>query len=357
MVVVSALPATANPIEVNNRLGSTQKVKDTTDYGLRNGSVIVVPIPFSNPVIGAGLSIGAGYIFQLAPDANTSFVGIGAMGSDNGSKAFGAAANITFGSGWKFDFALADADVRYDLFFNSIELPIAQTGLLLNSGVDYPISDALSAGVAIRYLDTNITLSSAGTSIPPSLIPDLSLELLSIGGRFEWDVRNDSDYPTDGARVNVAANGGFSLSGDTRSYGYAYLNYDVYEPMGERGVLAARVSTCAASSDAPFFDQCSLGFSDSFRGFSPTQYYDSRLVSGQVEYRQRVGNRFGFVAFGGVGWTGSSYGTLNDAGTRIAGGVGARYRVSQKFPVDFSVDVSINNDSEEFLYIYAGQRF
>ncbi len=63
------------------------------------------------------------------------------------------------------------------------------------------------------------------------------------------------------------------------------------------------------------------------------------------------------MVFGGVGWTGESYGSLTDNGDRIAAGVGFRYRVSKKFPVDSSADVSTKNDDEEFLYIFVGQRF
>ena len=193
-------------------------------------------------------------------------------------------------------------------------------------------------------------------TLPPELTPDLSLEIMSLGLTAGWDIRDDTDYPTDGARIEITANRAYELGG-SRRYGYANVNFDVYRSLGAQTVLAGRASTCAASSEAPFFDQCSLGFSDKFRGFSPTQYYDQRLLSGQVELRHRLSDRIGVVAFGGIGWTAESYSKLDDAGTRTAGGLGVRYRLSKKFPVDFSVDYSTNNESEQFLYIFVGQRF
>lgn len=350
-------PAHANSSLVDQPSGSFRTVQEKTDYGMREGSFLAVPIPFSNPVIGAGLALGGGYLFQLTPEAETSFVGLGGVASDNGSSAYGAAVNLSFGNRWSFDFALAEADLRYDLFVGPLKVPIEQDGTLLNSGFDYEVSKTVSIGAAFRYLDTTIDLRNSRTLVPAELLPDLGLELMSLGGRFAWDVRDNSDYPTQGAIFNLTANRGSTVSGPDRDYTYASANFDVYGALSETSVLAGRVSTCAASENAPFFDKCSIGFSDAFRGFSPTQFYNTRLASAQIEVRQRLGNRWGLVAFGGIGWTGSSYGSLTENGDRAAGGVGVRYRVSQQFPIDFSVDVSRNNDSEEFLYIYVGQRF
>jgi hypothetical protein len=38
-------------------------------------------------------------------------------------------------------------------------------------------------------------------------------------------------------------------------------------------------------------------------------------------------------------------------------GLGLRYRVSEKFPVDFAVDGSVSEDGDGLLYISVGQRF
>lgn len=357
VVFCSGEMAQANPDVVDNSFSSVRTTQEKTDYGLRNGSVLAVPVPFSNPAIGSGLSLGAGYLFQLDPEADTSFVGLGAMGSDNGSRAYGIAANLSFGSGWGFNVALAEADIRYDLFFGDLKLPIEQDGELVNAGLRYAVSETSTFGINFRYLNTSIGLRTSGTLIPDDLLPDLELELGNLGLSYEWDLRDDGDYPTNGSLVSVSLNRGFSLSDTSRTYDYASANFDAFRTIGTNKVLAGRVSTCAASSDAPFFDQCSIGFTDAFRGFTPTQFYDARLLSAQAEYRQRLGGRFGYVVFGGVGWTGESYGSLTDNGDRIAAGIGLRYRVSKKFPVDLSADVSTNNDDEEFLYIFVGQRF
>ncbi len=38
-------------------------------------------------------------------------------------------------------------------------------------------------------------------------------------------------------------------------------------------------------------------------------------------------------------------------------GLGLRYRVSKKFPVDFAVDGSLSDEGDSLLYISVGQRF
>ena len=100
-----------------------------------------------------------------------------------------------------------------------------------------------------------------------------------------------------------------------------------------------------------------LGLNDGFRGFTATQFIDDHSISAQVEFRQRIGGRFGAVAFAGVGSVGPGYGLLNQRGTHSAVGIGARFRLSRKFPVDFSTDLSWNDTGERLLYIYVGQRW
>ena len=53
----------------------------------------------------------------------------------------------------------------------------------------------------------------------------------------------------------------------------------------------------------------------------------------------------------------TGFGSFGSTDAHTAAGLGARYRVSQKFPVDFSVDVAYNDEDEITTYIYVGQRF
>jgi outer membrane translocation and assembly module TamA len=165
----------------------------------------------------------------------------------------------------------------------------------------------------------------------------------------------DKIYPTSG--FSLAFSSIYHEPSGRFADGYvkSILTYDRYVPTSETGVVAVRLVGCAAPGRVPFYDLCSLGGTDAFRGYTITQFLDNALASGQVEYRKRLGKRIGVVAFAGVGAVGDGLDTLNDVGA--AAGLGLRYRVSKKFPVDFAVDGSISEEGDSLLYISVGQRF
>ncbi|MEY8839996.1 BamA/TamA family outer membrane protein, partial [Cribrihabitans sp. XS_ASV171] len=104
--------------------------------------------------------------------------------------------------------------------------------------------------------------------IPPPFDRFLDVEVANVGLVAEWDTRDDSIYPTTGHWLAVQAAQGIALSGLISDYQKAYANFSTYFSPYDKGVLAARVSVCAASRETPFFDQCGLGTTDAFRGFS-----------------------------------------------------------------------------------------
>lgn len=347
------------PDDVHRQMKHVESAGREANFGFKNGSVVVAPIPFSNPTIGSGLALGAGYLFKMDEASNTSVIGVGAMRSDNGSQAVGLMTNLAFNNNrWLVSVFAGKADVRYDLYTPLGTFPVHQDGDLARFNLSYGITDNLSLGGVIRYLNTSISADIPGSpALPPSYNPDLRLEIVTAGLSADWDRRNNSDYPTDGSRLTAEATRGFFLDSNRASYDKAHAIYDLYQPLGDVSNVALRGVVCAATDETPFFDQCSIGATDNMRGFNSTQFLDLRSTSLQAEYRHRIGPRWGAVAFGGIGWTGADFTTLSEGGSHSAIGFGARYRVSKKFPVDFSVDISHNNLGDDQVYIYVGQRF
>lgn len=344
---------------VDQQMGQIDQAGRQTDYGFQNGSVVVAPIPFSNPTIGTGLALGAGYLFKTDAQSNTSVIGVGAMRSDNGSQAFGLLTDLAFRNNrWLISAFAGKADVRYDLFTGLGTIPIHQDGDMARFSLAYGVTEDLSFGMAIRYLDTGINLDFPGLPpLPTRYSPDLDLEIVTAGFTFDWDQRNDSDYPTMGSRLTAEASQGVFIDSARKNYNKAFATYDIYHALGISSNLAFRGVICASDEETPFFDQCSIGATDNMRGFNATQFLDLRSTSVQAEYRHRFGKRWGAVLFGGIGWTGAQFDQLRTGGSHSAVGLGARYRVSKKFPVDFSVDLSHNNFGNDQIYIYVGQRF
>ncbi|MBE1282264.1 MAG: BamA/TamA family outer membrane protein [Rhodobacteraceae bacterium] len=347
------------PGQVESQFDRLQENTDEETFGFREGSVVVAPVPFSNPMFGSGLALGVGYLFKDKARSNTSVIGLGGVRSDNGSKAAAALINLSLDNNrWKISAFAGQADVNYDLFIGNRPFPIKQDGLIGRLQLAYGPTETFSFGTTIRYLDTTVAPELPNLPpLPPPVSLDASLKLVTFGINADWDKRNDSDYPTEGQRISFAASYGTSIEGLSRDYEKAWLLWDTYMSLTPQGVLAFRTALCGASSETPFFDQCSIGGTDAFRGFSSAQYLDFRSTSVQVEYRQRLNKRWGVVAFGGIAWAGNTFDQMQQNGSHSAVGGGLRYRVSKKFPVDFSVDYSFNNESEQLLYIYVGQRF
>lgn len=355
----AAETAHAEPNLFEKQNEALDKANSAPDYGFRAGSVVVAPIPFKNPVIGGGLALGTAYLFNNDADSNASIVGIGGFKSNNGSLGYGATVNLAWNNNrWIFKSFFGEADLNYDIFVVGLPIPIRQKGTFARMSLAYGVTPKLSFGPTLRYLNTNISPANwNGPNLPPPYSLDANLELLSAGIIANWDLRDDTIYPTSGLLLNFEAFHGITLEGIELEYSKAFVNFSHFLALGDRGVLATRLSTCAASNETPFFDLCSLGGTDNMRGFSATQYFDQRLLSAQVEYRRELTGRVGAVAFAGAGMTGESFGTIDDGGVHSAAGFGLRVRISKKFPVDFSIDASLNNEDEKLVYIYVGQRF
>ncbi|MBL4768724.1 MAG: BamA/TamA family outer membrane protein [Rhodobacteraceae bacterium] len=358
LAVFSAPAVQAAPNLIEHQSEALEKANSAPDYGIRTGSVVVAPIPFNTPTIGAGLALGAAYLFSSDEHSNASIIGFGGFRSDNGSMGYGLTVNLAWHNNrWIFKSFLGDADLKYDIYFQNLAVPIRQQGTLARMSLAYGVTSKLSFGATVRYLNTNVSLANQSAIVPPPIARDANLELLTLGVIANWDLRDDTIYPKSGLLLNFEAFHGINLDGPKLGYSKAFVNFSHFLSLGKSGVLATRLSTCTATEDTPFFDMCSLGGTDNMRGFSATEFLDQRLVSAQIEYRHELTGRIGAVVFAGAGMTGSEFSTLHEDGVHSAAGLGLRIRISRKFPVDFSIDGSLNNDNQKLLYIYVGQRF
>ena len=346
-------------------LPTSQVKRENSTLGLRNGSFILAPVPIMNPTIGTGLALGAGYLFTIDEGSDPSGIGIGGFGTDNGSRGYALGGSFNFAGGrWKLSGAIGEADLTYDFYVNGQPFEIEQTGALGRLGVAYKWSDRWTIGLDLGLIESNIGPNVS--HLPPEIQPDFGITSLTADLTFGYDSRDDTLYPTSGVNAQLRAGWGGSeddfgidlFGGYEQQFSRMQAQYAFYQPVGDRNVVAAQIAACGVEDDTPFYLSCSLGGTDSFRGFSSTEYIDNALVSVQLAWRGRIGNsRFGYVAFAGAGKVAEDFGSFGSTDAHTAAGLGARYRVSQKFPVDFSVDVAYNDEDEITTYIYVGQRF
>jgi hypothetical protein len=86
------------------------------------------------------------------------------------------------------------------------------------------------------------------------------------------------------------------------------------------------------------------------------KYRDETLIAVQAEYRHRLGERWGFVGFAGVGEVAPSLGKLNADDILASGGVGLRFRLAKSNPVNLRVDGAYGNDGAA-VYLAVGEAF
>jgi hemolysin activation/secretion protein len=165
----------------------------------------------------------------------------------------------------------------------------------------------------------------------------------------------DKIYPTSGLSARLTWQYGIASApavGFESTYGRAVFDTKGYLAISDAGTLALRGTLCSASSGSPFYNLCVIGATDGMRGFAFGEALGGGLASVQGEYRHRLGTRLGVTAFAGGGQVASRLDVLADGTSHFAGGLGVRYRVSKRFPVDFSLDWAINDAGYSATYIY-----
>ena len=354
---ISVNPALAQEKPATHAIKESSKI-GKGDVGYKAGSFIFAPIPIKNPSIGKGLALTGAYLFKTDKDSDTSFLGVSGFRTDNGSEGIGLAGSVSWDSNrWSVGMIAGVVDVTYDFYVPGTvgrTVSLQQDGTLINLKGSYGITDHFSAGLEFRYLESSIAFSSPlGTPAR-----DINLETIMIGPTLEWDTRDDTIYPTTGSHVLFRSLHGFTVNGLLdREYNKTVIRYDRYTPLFERSVIATRLVACDAGKRTPFFDLCSVGGTDGFRGFPFGQLLNDSLLSAQLEYRGRFNKRFGYVAFAGVGGVAANFANFNGNAFESSAGLGLRYRLSKKTPLDFSFDLAINSLGETTSYITIGQRF
>lgn len=71
-------PATVTASESNldHRMAPLTDASSQSEFGLRSGSLIVAPVPFSDPMIDTGLAPGAGCLVSIDEGSDPSMLGV-----------------------------------------------------------------------------------------------------------------------------------------------------------------------------------------------------------------------------------------------------------------------------------------
>jgi len=340
------------------------------EKGLDEDELVIVPVPFANPTIGAGLYLIGGYIFRIDPeeeDAPPSAAGLAGMVSTNGSWGVGLGGSFHVDEDrWRILTALAYADVNYKLYgigqqlgLEGRSVDISQSVLGLEVDVLRYLGSSMYLGPVFRAFTVDTDLNKGRPFEFGRFrlnIPTVRTREVSAGLEFTRDTRDDKFYPRRGDHLDLQARVYSEGLGGDHDYRVYTAAWSLYHSLANRTVLAGRGYGRLADGDVPFYALSYLGAGSDIRGYEVGRYQDRILLAFQAEIRQELAHHFGVEVFGGVGQVADRMGDfrLNDFLPGV--GAGVTYTVTDKSHVNMRADVAWGVDGWVF-YLGVGQAF
>jgi hypothetical protein len=327
--------------------------------------LVIAPIPGYSPQLGWNLTLGGGYFLHIGDEGSEtppSTLGGFVMGAENGSYAYGGGANLhLLNDNFRLKFGAVYADIRYQFYGvgneqndSGIRLDLLQNGPLYFATGSWRVWKKLYVGLGYLYgdIDTRLRLELPEQ---PFFDPTIRLKLAGVTIPIEVDSRDHEQFPRDGWLIKargVVYRESFGSDFDAETI---KITVNRYLPMRDQDVLALRLMVKDTSENTPFFLQSSFGGSSDLRGYPSGRYRDRMMYAMQAEYRWQIRDRWILTGFAGVGEVADSFSNFGK-NFLPAGGVGARYVLSEKHRVSLSADVAVGNDGVEF-YFGVGEAF
>jgi len=339
---------------------------DLSEYLLTRKGFLPVPIIITEPAVGYGGGLAVAFFSQSLAEAAGGRVGRivpptiaagGAFYTSNGSYGGALALFHPFRNDrWRYLGALGGASLNLDFFGFDPDGPLADTPIAYSIDPLFLLQrlqgrvgkSDLFVGLQYAYLHTTSTFEGDLPADVPER--DLELTLGGLGGRLEYDSR---DNLLDAKRgMDIVVNGTWYASafGSDRAFGrYEVQGLFYGQPTTQWG-YGLRVETRLASGDPPFFAKPFL----SMRGVPSGKYMNDVSLLGESELRYSLDGRWTLLGFGGAGRVAETLGDLGDAPTVGAGGTGFRYLIARKLGLGAGLDFAFGPDGEFAVYIQTG---
>jgi len=338
-------------LQVMDDLDRPAQLSDT-----RPGNWVIAPIPFRNELLGAGLVLGAGYLYgarETDPSVRHSIAAAAGMYAEGGSwTALAAHRGYWSGQRRRTTAAIATGELLYD-----VELELADGDRTLGlrqkfTGVTLEAATRVgeSAWLALGYRggNTEVAVPIPADELPEEFAPDTTIEMSSLLLGGELDTRDSDLYPHSGRYAQLEALISRHELGSDHDYTSLEAEWNSYLPIRAAHVLAWRVAGKIVEGDTPFFAMSWFGSGVDLRGYTPGRYIGESMIAAQAEWRWQATPRWGFTAFGGTGKVSGALGNIDTDSWLPAGGVGVRFRLAKALPLNMRADFAWGRDDSTF---------
>ena len=362
-LIAPEFPAAAQGLEKDTRPSLAPDIReDEIDLKLQRGDFVAVPIPISDPTLGSGLIAGAAYFYPQTEEQKAtqpaSLTGIAGMYTDNDSRAVAIAQQNYWDSNqWRFTGALGAADLRLSLLSaddagGGINLDWRLKGSFAFARFSGQVRKGWYAGFLTRIVDVDQSIETGASAVQSPLLTIGDIRSAGIGAYLEYDTR---DMPTNAYsgryfKVDALFNDE-SIGSDNTYQNYSFV-YNAYRQMRDSLVLAGQVQGCLRGGDVPLWDACTI----KLRGFPATDFMGTGSMSGQLEGRWRLSERWGVVGFAGAGYARDVYSEIDNREWIPSYGVGLRFMVLKSKRINMRLDYARASDSDA-IHFLVGEAF
>lgn len=176
-----------------------------------------------------------------------------------------------------------------------------------------------------------------------------------VGTTFTRDTRDNIFSTTEGYMGK--ASGEIAGFGGDFSFNKWTLEGREFYKLGP-GTLGLRQRTVFASGSLPIYEQDRLGGVATVRGVSEDQVTGSHSFLNNIEYRYKITDMFGAVAFLDSGWAGESYGSMDGV---VGAGIGARINIKQlglgAVRLDYGWELAGETGNNQRFHFFLGEMF
>ena len=330
-------------------------------------SFVFLPIPRSDPTMGTGVTLVGAVLYNPNDSPRPWVTGVGALATNNGSRALGAGQQASFledkvrllaGFG-KADLNLKFYGIGEASASRQIFVPISEDGSFVLAQGLYGLTKEFFVG--LRYIDLRVTTtvdpSTLNSQFGLNLQPvELDHRTSMLGPAIEYDSRDNQFEPSHGIYATMQLMYATPKLGGDVSYRSLRSQYAQYWSVSPDVVFAGQVSFCALDGDVPFTELCLYGTGNDLRGYTGGQYRDRSMYTVQGETRWQFAERWGAVLFAGIGSVANRVSDLLSVTQLPSAGVGLRWLASKQYKVNLSLDVAVGRDGSA-VYLYIGEAF